>query len=34
MPCLKIVPESYVNSDALDCLVHKYIYPESMRKSL
>ena len=29
MPCLKIVPESYVNSDALDCLVHKYIYPKS-----
>ena len=25
MPCLKIVPDSYVNSDALDCLVHKYI---------
>lgn len=29
MPCLKIVPESYVNSDALDCLIHKYIYPKS-----
>ena len=29
MPCLKIVPDSYVNSDALDCLVHKYIYPKS-----
>ena len=29
MPCLKIVPGSYVNSNALDCLVHKYIYPKS-----
>ncbi len=28
MPCLKIVPESYVNSDALECLI-RYIYSKS-----
>lgn len=30
MPCLKIVPESYANSDALDCLI-RYIYSKSYR---
>ena len=30
MPCLKIVPESYANSDALDCLI-RYICSKSYR---
>ncbi len=29
MPCLKIVPEAYVNCDALGTLVHGYIFPKS-----
>ena len=29
MPCLKIVPESYVNADALERLIHGYIFFKS-----
>lgn len=29
MPCLKIVPESYMNADALDRLIHGYIFFKS-----
>lgn len=30
MSCLKIVPKPYINQDALERLIHGYIYPESV----
>lgn len=29
MPCIKIVPEAYLNPDALERLIHGYVFPKS-----
>ena len=31
MPCLKIVPEAYMNPDASYVLIHKYVFAKALR---